>query len=88
MTRDELEHAAATQERVIKLHLTRTSGVRSQVGQGVVEKRGDDYWLVSDGDPPEPVDMDVLGVCYELERPGVGGSGSPDLGEGLKREEE
>ena len=80
MTKDELEHAAATQERVIKLRLTRTPGVRTQVAQGVVEKRGDDYWFVPDGDAPEPVDMDVLDVCYELERPGAGGSGSPQRG--------
>lgn len=67
MVRGELAEAAATGRRVIKLELTNTPGVRTQVGQGsIVEKHGDGYWFVPDAGERERVDLDAL-ECYEFE---------------------
>lgn len=67
LTRAELELAAVTGRRVIKLIPTRTPRVRTQIGQGrIVEKRGDQYWFVPDGSERERVDLDALD-CYEFE---------------------
>ena len=67
MTRTELELAAVTGRRVIKLIPTNTPGVRAQSGQGsIVEKRSDDYWFVPDGSERERVGLDTLD-CYEFE---------------------
>ena len=66
MTRAVLEHAA-TGRRVIKLALTNTPGVRTQVGQGsIVEQRAGEYWFVPDGGESARVDLDALD-CYEFE---------------------
>ena len=45
MTRDDVREAAESSRRVVEFGEGSTPGTRTQIGQGVIEREGDDYWF-------------------------------------------